>query len=123
MRIYSDKILTWIEILHASYSARIYSGKLNNKYTYKIQCIRPTMLHTFSPIEFLEQNRKYYLYEYLIHNKLCDNLPNFIDIVESVNNKPLLFNNDYKIYLPLTVAVGDTILIHEDTYCGDMILA
>lgn len=115
MRIYSDKILAWNEVLHATYAARINPGNWLNKYIYKIQRIQPTFIHTFSPIEFLEVDRKYYLYDNLLRNRACDHIPNFIDIVEGINGNTLLFNNDCKIYLPLTVTVGDIILIHEDT--------
>ena len=114
MRIYSDKILAWNEVLHATYAARINPSKWLNTYIYKIQRIQPTFIHTFSPIEFLEVDRKYYLYDNLLRNKACEHLPNFIDIVEGINGNTLLFNNDCKIYLPLTVTVGDIIIIHEE---------
>jgi hypothetical protein len=114
MRIYSDKILAWNEVLHAAYAARVNPGRWLNTHVYKIKRIQPTIIHTFSPIEFLEKDRKYYLYDNLLRNKACDHLPNFIDIVEGINGRMFLFNNDCKIYLPLTVAVGDVLLIHED---------
>ena len=124
MRIYSDKLLAWNEVLRASYAARINPGRWLNTHIYKIQRIQPTFINTFSPIELLERDRKYYLYDNLLRNKACDHLPNFIDIIEGVNGSPLLFNNDFKIYLPLTVAVGDVILIHEEIGGhGEVVLA
>jgi len=114
MRIYSDRILSWNGILQATYAASISPNKWLNTYTYKIKQLRPTILHTFSPIEFLEEDRKYYFYNYLLRDKTCEHIPNIIDTIETINNKQVLFYNDYKIYLPFTAIAEDIIILHGD---------
>lgn len=118
MRIYSDKILAWNEVLRAAYAARVHPGKWLNTCTYKIQRIQPVMIYTAAPIELLTKDRKYYLYDNLLRNKACDHLPNYIDIIEGVNFKP-----DTYVYLPFTVAPSDFILIHEDVEPHEIALA
>lgn len=118
MRIYSNKILSWNEVLHSAYISRIMPNVLlNNRRLYKIIGVHPAIIHTYSPIEFLEKDIMYYTYQYLIRDKSYEHMENSIDIVERINNKPILFHNELRIYLPFTANTGDIIVLYdEDTY-------
>jgi hypothetical protein len=109
MRIYSDKLLAWHEILHTSYAAHVNPGRWLNRNLYKIKRTKPVILHSSSPIEFLQKNRKYYLYDNLQQNKVYNHIGNYIDVIQGINGRP-----DMYIYLPFTVALHDVIVIHED---------
>ncbi len=110
MRFYSDKILTWNEVLRAAYAARANPGRWLNTHIYKIQSTQPAVLHSSSPIELLQTNRKYYVYDNLLYNNTCERLGNYIDVVRGKNGRPGMH-----IYLPFTVAPHDVIVIHDDT--------
>lgn len=109
MRIYSDKLLAWHEVLHTAYAARINPGKWQNMHIYKIQRTQPAIIRSSSPIELLQKSRKYYLYDNLIYNNTCGHIGNYMDVVRSKSGI-----SDTYIHLPFTVAPQDVIVIHEN---------
>jgi hypothetical protein len=93
MRVHSNKLLSWPEVLHVSQVSRAYRGKWLNYELYRIMRIDPLIIHSYSDINKLEEVRTYYLYEKY----------NLVGISTSkkINNT----------YLPGTVQDGDYITI------------
>ena len=63
MRIYSNKLLSWPQIIHVTHAARLYSGVWCNYNFYTIKSIDPLEISTWAPLQLLEKDRYYYCYE------------------------------------------------------------
>ena len=116
MRLYSNKLLSWPQIIHAFQAGRLYSGRWQNYYFYRVSRIQPIVITTHSPLEFLQENNQYYCYDKYIRNK---NLEEFENIRESVtlHNQEMDYNENW-IYVPKFVAAEDIIVIHNDLARG-----
>ena len=62
MRLYSNTILSWPQVIRLVQSTRLYPGQWLNYYCYRIDNIAPLSLTTYSPIELLQKNSLYYCY-------------------------------------------------------------
>jgi hypothetical protein len=97
MRVHSNKLLSWPEVLHVSQVSRIYRGPWLNYELYRIMRIEPLIIHSYSDIDKLKEIRTYYLYEKY-------------DLVGITTSKKM---ND--VYLPGTIRDGDYIAICNNT--------
>lgn len=96
MRIYSDKILNLHYVLRAP-----------PRHIFVVRRTQPAILTSKSSIAWLTVNRSYYLYENFAQNTVLDHLGNYLDTATTPYGK-------MPIWLPMAVAVGDRILVHEE---------
>jgi hypothetical protein len=120
MKLYSNIILSWPQMLHLSQRARIYSGKWNDYYFYKILQINPIIIHTYSPIELLQENIDYYCYNKYQRFKHLEEFGNKVEIITINDNK--INSNKFYAYLPRTAVTNDVILIHMDNAISPILL-
>jgi hypothetical protein len=115
MRIHSNIILPWPHVLHVFNSSRIYSGQWGNFNFFRITSINPLDIHSHSPINLLETNRKYYLYNNYFRDTTQEKYGNIntnITIYDPTTKSVELTN----IWIPKISEAGDVILVHtEDT--------
>ncbi len=97
MRIYSDKILTLRDILRAPL-----------RHVFVVRRTQPAILTSKSSLALLTVNRHYYLYDNFAQNTALDHLGNYLDTAMTPYGK-------MPIWLPMPIAVGDRILVHEIT--------
>ena len=63
MKIYSNILISWPQRLHIFQQSRLYPGSWFNRYhIYRVQNIQPLTIRSYSPINLLQENRKYYCY-------------------------------------------------------------
>jgi hypothetical protein len=106
MRIFSNIVLNWPQLLHVNQVSRLYSGKLGDYQIFRVSMIEPLKINSYSPLNLLEENRPYFCY----HNFLRDRTTNN-------QNKHVLINDSHRtyfIYVPETVGFNDIIIIHSD---------
>ncbi len=107
MRIYSNKLLSWPQIIHVSQAARLHSGKWLKYYFYNIQSVKPLEIHTHSPLQLLAENRYYYCY---------DNNVRSIEKELSGNYIIFLDTELRTIYYPVALKSGDFMVIQDDSH-------
>ncbi len=109
MRIYTNKILGWPEILHLNTFTRLHVGSWPLVNIYKIRkntysfCIQ-----TSSPIFPLYSNRKFYCYEYCTRNMSRE--------LENISLDCMPFN---RIYIPSVIENNDIIALYNEHNSND----
>ena len=114
MRLYSNTLLSWPQSLHLFQVARLYPGRWQNYYFYKINRVEPYVLTTYSPIEFLQENCKYYCYDKYYRDKRLEDYGNRFEMI-SLDNKEPEFGVETWGYLPKVAGATDMIVIRNDT--------
>jgi|LauGreDrversion4_2_1035121.scaffolds.fasta_scaffold321867_1 hypothetical protein len=117
MRIHSNTLLSWPQVLHAFQAARLYQGRWMNYYFYKINSTQPLILTTHSPIEFLQENCQYYCYDNYYRDKRFEQYGNSFELVNVCNKDPQ-FAQETWVYVPKTTEPDDIIVIRNDTAFG-----
>ena len=110
MRIYSNTLLSWPQILHVSTTARLHVGRWQNYYFYRMNSRAPTNIITYSPISLLQEDREYYCYDRLQRNKLHDSWGNVNEMV-TINNQSRFLPTKLCITIPYHAAANDVIVI------------
>lgn len=110
MRIHSNTLLSWPQILHVSQAARLSRNSWLNYHFYKIQKTRPLIITTNSPIEYLEENCQYYLYENYYHNSEL-NYGNTYEHCSYINKNKL---TEAWIYIPKNTQYNDIIVLQHN---------
>lgn len=108
MRIYSNTFLAWSQVLHLSQQARIYTGRWQNYYMYRVTHNDPLMLKTYSPVELLQENRHYYCYSYFYR---------YIHLETAGNKYQNSIINNYletSVYIPKCTEDNDIIVVKSD---------
>lgn len=116
MRLYSNKLLSWPQMLHAFQAGRLYTGRWQNYYFYRVSRVQPLVITTHSPLEFLQENNQYYCYEKYNRNKT---LEGFENICESVflQNQEMDYNETW-IYVPKMINKNDIIVVQRHYSSG-----
>lgn len=117
MRIYSNTLLSWPNVLHVSQTARIYPGRWLNYYYYKISNIEPLVLTTHSPIELLQENCKYYCYDKYYRDKRPEIFGNTFQII-NISNQESDFPKELWGYTPKVATINDIIVIKNNINNG-----
>jgi hypothetical protein len=112
MRLYSNTILTWPQVVHAFQIARLYPGNWNNYYFYRIKRVQPLILHTNSPVGLLQENYQYYCYTNYLRDKKLEMIGNKRNSV-TVQNQEMDYNETF-IYVPKSLGVDDVIVLHNE---------
>ena len=112
MRIYSNTLLSWPQLLHVSQVARLQArpGHWHNYYFYRVGARSPTNIITYSPITLLQEDRQYYCYDKLQRNKLPDSWGTVNEMIR-INNDPLPFPTEQWVTIPYHAAANDIIVI------------
>jgi hypothetical protein len=109
MRIHSNILLPWPQVIHAFNSSRIYNGMWGNFNFFRVTSTYPFDIHSYSSITLLETNRQYYLYNDYFRDTSLEKYGNT--------------NKNITIYDPTTRNVGMTqIWIPKISNIGDVIL-
>jgi hypothetical protein len=114
MYIYSNKLLTWPQVLHVAHAATTYPGKWhNNYYFFQIKMRHPTHILTYSPFNLLDKDQSYYCYDRFYRNKGPEKIGN---ISESVNIFDLKNKSSEEkvITIPRDISPNDIILIYQN---------
>jgi hypothetical protein len=106
MRVYSNKILSWTEIVHISQVSRIYPGTWHNYNIYRVSSLIPFTIVSFAPFTYLESDHKYYCYEKMVRNF---DMESFKNISYKLSN--IRTNTEYNIKYPEFINRDDTIVI------------
>ena len=122
MRLYSNTILSWPQVLHAFQVARVYPGQWHYYYFYKIQTINPLILTTHSPIELLQENCNYYCYDKYYRDKRFEKYGNIV-VSANIHNKQIRLGEEIWIHIPKMAEVDDIIVVQSDTTVGYPITA
>jgi hypothetical protein len=117
MRIYSNTVLSWPQVIHVFQIARLYPGRWQNYYFYKINRVQPYILNTNSPLELLQENCKYYCYEKYTRDKHLEEFGNRFEIL-SVPNKGSEVGSKTWGYIPKVACANDIIVVQNDTAAG-----
>jgi hypothetical protein len=107
MKLYSNILLSWPQTLHLFQIARFYPGQWYNYHFYKISNIDPFFLVSHSPIQFLENNYKYYCYNKIYRNKQSEIFGNSFQIIN-------ISNNETWGYIPKNAEINDMIVIKKE---------
>ncbi len=113
MRIHSNIILPWPQVLHAFNSSRIYNGQWGNFNFFKVVSNKPFDINSYSPITLLETNRYYYLYNNYFRDVTQEKYGNVIEKITIYNPSTKNVETSY-IWIPKIVETGDVILVHTD---------
>lgn len=113
MRIYSNTILSWPKTLHIFQESRIYTGRWNNYYFYRISDIKPLTIYSYSPMELLQENRKYYCYDQFYRDKRIEKIGNIYEKVY-VSKKEHPFVKELSVNIPKTIEKDDIIVIKHN---------
>ncbi len=113
MRIYSNTLLSWPQVLYAFQAACLYPGRWMNYYYYRINDIAPLSLTTYSPIELLQENCQYYCYYNYHRDKQAEAFDNSFKMISILNNKPQ-FGRKSWAYIPKVAEPNDIIVIRDD---------
>jgi len=108
MPIYTDLMLSWPQCLQVFQQARLYPGRWFNYNIYRISRVNPLQIHSYSPINLLEENRGYHYYKIFegcspVH---CDNVT--WKYIVNKEGMPL------QLYLPEHMLPGDIIVVSAD---------
>jgi hypothetical protein len=117
MRIFSNIILTWTQVIHVSQAARLYPGKWHNYYFYRIASRNPTRIITYSPVYLLQKNKQYYCYNRLCHDPRAEKQGNATELV-SVNNLHHSLTEELYATIPKIAQSNDIIAISTIHYTG-----
>jgi hypothetical protein len=109
MRIYSNKLLTWTEIVHVSQISRLYPGTWQNYNIYRITSVTPFTITSFAPFKYLETDYKYYCYEKLVRNNDMEFFKNINSVTREMRTGKL-----YNIKYPEFINRDDKIVIYSD---------
>jgi hypothetical protein len=111
MRIFSNIPLSWPQILHVSQAARLSPGHWHNYYLYKLTHVRPHIITTNSPLEFLLENCQYYCYHKYYRDQSLEVYGNEFTMISI---------NDIKTwgYIPKTAEPNDIISISSFNHTG-----
>ncbi len=116
MRIYSKAPLSWPLSGTLYHLAHLYPGQWQNYHLYRVTLTIPTLiLHTYSPIELLQENSSFYCYERFNRNNYLENFGNELVLTHIQNNNT--FTKKY-IYIPKTLYTNDILVVQSDTYKG-----
>lgn len=113
MRIYSNTLLSWPQVIHVFQAARLYPGRWYHYYFYKINHVQPYVLTTNSPIELLQENCQYYCYDKYYRDERLEKYGNYFEMI-SVANKEPEFGIETWGYIPKVAAANDIIVIRND---------
>lgn len=117
MRIYCNTLLSLPQVFYIYQAAKLYPGRWQNYYFYHIKCINPTLvLKTYSPIELLQENSKYYCYDHYNRDERLEIFGNCIKMVHIHNSKPT-FSESY-VYAPKTIDINDILVIQSNINSG-----
>lgn len=116
MRIYSNTLLSWPQVLHVSQATRLYTGKWLNYNFYKIHNTRPLIITTNSPIEHLEENWKYYCYNRYYRDEEFEHYGNTLEPCTIINKNKTndKFCTEIPIYIPKLAGYNDIIVFYND---------
>lgn len=109
MRIFSNIFLSWPHVLHISHASRLYPGRWQNYYFYRISARNPTEIFTYSPIMLLRENREYYCYDHYYRDTSPEKLGNITEMT-TINNKPA---SELWVTIPKACKANDVIVIHD----------
>jgi hypothetical protein len=108
MRIFSNILLSWPQVLHVSNAARLYPGRWQNYYIYRIMQRDPAEIISYSPIRLLQENREFYCYDRLHRDTQSEALGTESEMV-TVNNTP---PTELWITIPKAAKKNDVIAIY-----------
>jgi hypothetical protein len=117
MRLFSNTKLSWPQTLHLFQAARLYPGRWQNYYLYRIEIIEPVCLTTHSPIELLQENSKYYCYDKYSRDKRPEKFGNNFRLISVLNKEPK-FGIENWGHIPKVAEPYDIIAIQNDTLVG-----
>jgi hypothetical protein len=117
MRIYSNTLLSWPQIIHVFQAARLHPGKWLNYHFYKIKTRKPLILTTYSPIELLQENNQYYCYDRYYRDTLLENCKNCFEPV-SIPNNDFNLGEETWCYIPKFAESTDIIVVRNDITNG-----
>jgi hypothetical protein len=117
MRIFSNTLLSWPQVLHTFQVARLYPGHWHHYYFYKIQHINPLVLTTHSPIELLQENCQYYCYYKYQRDKHIEQNGN-IRVLAITHNQNPSFGEETWIHIPKIAEINDVIVIRNNDISG-----
>jgi hypothetical protein len=113
MRIYSNTLLSWPLICHLNQSARLYPGQWQNYYFYRVKLRKPALvLHSYSPIELLQENSLFYCYERYNRNKKIEDVDNELVLTHIENYKQKCIKT--YTYIPKLLNVNDIMIVQSD---------
>lgn len=116
MRIYSKTPLSWPIVLHVAQAARLYPGRWQNYYFYRVKIREPTLiLQTYSPLELLQENSHFYCYDRYNRDKQLEKLGNELTMTYIENSPP--FTENYT-YVPKPLTNNDILVIRSDFTTG-----
>jgi hypothetical protein len=104
MKLYSSTLISWPKILHISQAARLYPGRWQNNYIYRIDGVEPLELTTYSPIGLLQENRKFYCYDRYNRDKRFETLGASYSF------------GDFSLYIPEFAQKGDVVIIKDENF-------
>ena len=117
MRIYSKTLLSWPLVIHISQATRLYPGRWQNYYFYRVKMREPTLiLQTYSPLELLQENSPFYCYDHYNRDKCLEKLGNELTMTHIENSSPT-FTENYT-YVPKPLITDDILVIRSDTTFG-----
>lgn len=117
MRLFSNSILSWPQVIHATQAARLYPGRWHHYYFYKIYCRQPLVLTTHSPLELLQENCQYYCYDKYYRDKRLEQYGNQFELV-SMTNKESDFAQESWVHIPKAAETDDIIVIRNPYAIG-----
>lgn len=117
MKIYSNTILSWPQTIHAFQAARLYPGRWQNYYFYRINERQPLILTTYSPIELLQENSKYYCYDKYSRDKRLEDYGNSFEIVSTANMKSKISRETW-VHIPKMSEPNDILVIRNTDITG-----
>jgi hypothetical protein len=111
MRIYSNTLLSKPIVFHIFQANYLYPGQLLNYYVYRVEMREPVVLlqYTYSPIELLKENNKFYCYEHYQRNQYLEQFDNKLEMGHIQHSEPT-FTENY-IYVPERLSHNDIIVI------------
>jgi hypothetical protein len=117
MRLYSNTLLYLPQIVYYFRWAARHPGQLNNYHFYCIKNRSPLVLHTYSPLEFLQENNHYYCYDSFYRDTRLERSGNVFEVV-TVHNQPTDFGKETYVYIPKNAKNDDFILVKNDRPVG-----
>jgi hypothetical protein len=111
MRIYSNTLLSWPQVIHVFQGARLYPGRWLNYYFYKIEHVQPLVLTSYSPMEFLQENCQYYCYDKYYRDKRLEKYGNTRELVSDANQQ-------IWVHIPKVAGATDIIVVRNDSANG-----
>lgn len=103
MRIFSNTLLNWPDVLHVFHAARLSPHQWQSYSFYRIQKLEPFMIRTNSCPTLLEPSRQFYCYETYHRNTKLEQ-----------SNCVKLWNYERPVWIPSLAIVNDLIVIRQD---------